>query len=138
MIYVLDTDHISLHQRGYEPLKRHLSNLSPDHLCMTIVSAEELLRGRLAQIRRVTRPDERIQGYHWLSETIAYLRRFHILPYDSRAEACFQTFLEQKIRIGTQDLKIAAIAVSRNAVLVTRNRKDFERVFSLCTEDWSK
>ena len=138
MIYVLDTDHISLHQRGHEMLKRYMHNVPPEHLCMTIVSAEELLRGRLAQVRRAVRPDERIQAYHWLLETITYLRRFHILPYDSHAETCFQTLLNQKIRIGAQDLKIAAIAVSRNAILVTRNRKDFERVLSLSTEDWSK
>ena len=60
MIYVLDTDHISLHQRGHEMLKRYMHNVPPEHLCMTIVSAEELLRGRLAQVRRAVRPDERI------------------------------------------------------------------------------
>lgn len=70
MIYVLDSDHLSLHQRGHEPLKNHLLAVQAEQICITIVSAEELLRGRLAQIRRVTRPDERIQAYHWLSKTI--------------------------------------------------------------------
>ena len=137
MRYVLDSDHLSLHQRGHEELKQHLLTAPPEQICITIISAEELLRGRLAQIRRSTRPDERIQAYHWFSKTIAYISKFPILPYNAQAEAYFETFLEHKIRIGTQDLKIAAIALSQSATLVTRNRKDFERIPSLPIEDWS-
>jgi tRNA(fMet)-specific endonuclease VapC len=43
----------------------------------------------------------------------------------------------KKIKIGTQDLKIAAIARSLDATLVTRNRRDFKRIPSLKIEDWS-
>ncbi|MDY0091781.1 MAG: type II toxin-antitoxin system VapC family toxin [Candidatus Vecturithrix sp.] len=121
MIFVLDSDHLSLHQRGHEALKHHLIAVQAAQICITIVSAEELLRGRLAQIRRATRPDERIQAYHWLSETITYISKFIILPYDSRAEAYFQIFLDRKIRIGTQDLKIAAIV----QIPVSRDRNTF-------------
>jgi tRNA(fMet)-specific endonuclease VapC len=44
----------------------------------------------------------------------------------------------QKVRIGTMDLKIASIALSRNAVLVSRNLKDFEEVPNLVVKDWSR
>ncbi|MCP4106391.1 MAG: type II toxin-antitoxin system VapC family toxin [Desulfobacteraceae bacterium] len=59
------------------------------------------------------------------------------MKYDSGAEAYFQTLCKRKIRIGTQDLKIAAIALNHDATVVTRNKRDFERIPSLKIEDWS-
>jgi tRNA(fMet)-specific endonuclease VapC len=41
------------------------------------------------------------------------------------------------IRIGTQDLKIAATALANRLPLVTGNRRDFAKVPGLVIEDWS-
>ncbi len=137
MLYILDSDHLSLYQRGYEPLKTHLLTVPPEQIAITIISVEELIRGRLAQIRKAIKSDDRVRAYYWLSNTFDFLSGFNVIDYHTQAEAQFQNLLAQKIRIGTQDLKIAAIALSKNAILVTRNRKDFERVPSLKMEDWS-
>ncbi len=136
-IYILDSDHLSLHQRGYEPLRSRLLTVPPEQIAITVISAEELVRGRLAQVRKATKPQERVHAYHWLSKTFDFLYGFTILKYDSQAEAHFQALRAQKIRIGTQDLKIAAIVLSQDATLVTRNRRDFERIPALKIEDWS-
>lgn len=61
-----------------------------------------------------------------------------MLGYETQAEANFQSLLKQKVRVGTQDLKIAAITLSKGATLVTRNQQDFECVASLTIEDWSR
>ena len=49
----------------------------------------------------------------------------------------FQLLHAQRIRIGTQDLRIAAIALANNCIVVTRNRRDFARVPDLTIEDWT-
>ncbi|WP_235334898.1 MULTISPECIES: type II toxin-antitoxin system VapC family toxin [Aphanizomenon] len=49
----------------------------------------------------------------------------------------YTELVKQKIRVGTQDLHIAAITLSVNGILVTRNFKDFEKVPNLRLEDWS-
>ncbi len=135
--YILDSDHLSLHQRGHETLKNHLLKISPEQIAITVISVEELIRGRFLQIHRAKKDNERIKAYYWLSKTFNFLKDFNIIEYDSQAELHFQTLLTQKLRVGTQDLKIAAIALSQNAIIVTRNRQDFERIPSLKIEDWS-
>ncbi len=136
-LYILDTDHLTLHQHGHEPLKNRLSEISPDRIAITVISAEELIRGRLAQIHRATTPEKRVQAYHWFHRTLIWLNNFKIMEYDLQAEKYFRTFQKEKIRTGSHDLKIAAIAVSRNATVVTRNIRDFERIPALQIEDWS-
>ena len=136
-LYVLDSDHLSLYQRGHEPLRGYLLAVPPEQIAITIISVEELTRGRLAQVRKATKPRERVRVYHWLWETLGFLCGFTILEYDSRAESHFQKLRVQKIRIGTQDLKIGAIVLSQDATLVTRNQRDFERIPHLEIEDWS-
>ncbi len=136
-LFILDSDHLSLHQRGHIPLKTHLLQVPTKQIAISIVSVEELIRGRLAQIRKATKPDTRVKAYYWLSRTFSFLNNFTVIEYNSQAELHFQKLILQKLRVGTQDLKIAAIALSQNAILVTRNRQDFERISTLKIEDWS-
>jgi tRNA(fMet)-specific endonuclease VapC len=43
----------------------------------------------------------------------------------------------QKLNVGANDLKIAAIALELGLTVVTRNQRDYDRVPALVTEDWS-
>ena len=137
MMYVLDSDHLSLHQRGHEPLRSHLLTISPDSIAITIISVEELLRGRLAQVRRAATAEARVQSYYWLGKTLEYLCDFPVLAFDARAEAYFQSIRDRKLKVGAQDLKIAAIAMRHKAILVTRNQQDFAPIPGLEIENWA-
>ncbi len=74
--YILDSDHLSLHQRGYEPLGSRLLTIPLEQIAITVISAEELVRGRLAQVRKATKPQERVHSYHWLSNVRLIARKF--------------------------------------------------------------
>jgi len=136
-LYILDSDHLSLHQRGYESLRHHLSSIPPEQIAITVISVEELVRGRFAQVRKATKPEAKVSAYRWLSETIEFLCGFKVVDYDMQAEAYFQELRNQKLKIGTQDMKIGSIVLSQNATLITRNRRDFEQIPDLIIEDWS-
>lgn len=60
-----------------------------------------------------------------------------MLDFNNNANYYYQDLIKQKIRIGTRDLRIAAIALSVNGIVVTRNIRDFEKVPGLTTENWT-
>ena len=60
-----------------------------------------------------------------------------VIPFDAAAAAAFEELVAQRVRVGTMDLRIAAIALSRGMVMVTRNTSDFRKVPGLQIEDWT-
>jgi tRNA(fMet)-specific endonuclease VapC len=104
---------------------------------LAVVTVEESLRGRLGALRRASNGAERIARYAYLVDTLLVLQRFPFIPFDQASENQFQQLVSLRLRIGTQDLKIAAIALANNLILLTRNRRDFGRVPGLTLDDWS-
>jgi len=136
-LFVLDTDHLSLYQRGTEPLLSKLLSRSPDELAITIITVEEQLRGRLAHVRKATTVLQLTERYRWLGETVSHLSQLSVFYFDSTAATVYEGLLSQKLRLGTQDLRIAAIVLSQGAVLLTRNSQDFSQVPGLQIDDWT-
>ena len=136
-LYVLDTDHLSLLQRGNEAIGIHLLRVSPTEIAITVVSLEEQLRGWLAVINKATTSEQRIKAYYRLKEITQGFSELNILDYNQQADKLFEQFRKEKIRIGTQDLRIACIVLAHNGVLLTRNLRDFSQVLGLQTQDWS-
>ena len=136
-MYILDTDHVSLYQRGHAVLAPRLVDLPPNQLATTIVTYEEQVAGRLAVLRRARTNDKRIRAYHWLQHTLDFYCRIPVLQFNRMADNTFQDLQKLRLRIGTQDLLIAAIALANDATLLTRNRRDFQQVPGLVMEDWT-
>jgi tRNA(fMet)-specific endonuclease VapC len=136
--FILDTDHVSLYRRGHPQVQARVAATPPDRLAITIITVEEQLRGRLSQIRRAAPGLARIQAYARLREAVDYFKTVYILDFDDVANAIYESLRQQRIRIGTHDLHIAAIALAAGGVLVTRNQADFGQVPGLILQDWTK
>jgi tRNA(fMet)-specific endonuclease VapC len=136
--WVLDADHVSLYQRGHPQVQARVAATPPDQLAITIITVEEQLRGRLSQIRSAASGLVRIQAYARLHEAVDYFKTVHLLDFDNTANTIYESLRQQKIRISTGDLRIAAIALAVGGVLITRNQADFSQVPGLILEDWTK
>ena len=136
-MFILDTDHIFLFQRNHPHVSAHILATPPLELVTTVVTVEEQLRGRLERVRRARSDVEVVRAYQNLLGTVLYFRTIQIMGFDQHAQVIFRDLRAQRVRIGTQDLRIAAIALSQGAILVTRNQQDFAALPSLQTVDWS-
>ncbi len=135
--YVLDTDTVTYQQLGRPAVLRRIAQVNPGEAATTIVSMYEQLRGRLAAIDRA-RDDQSLRtAYVRLEETQAYYCQTRILPFDPAAAAIFRSLVASLRRVGTQDLRIAAIVLANDATLVTSNRRDFGQIPNLRIEDWN-
>ena len=136
-IRILDTDHVSLLERQQPAIVQRYKKYPVEKTAITIITWEEQMRGRLNVIRQATSSEQRILAYTRLHATIRFLQNFPIINFDAIADNYYLQLQAQKIRVGTQDLRIASIALSGNAVVVTRNQRDFGKVPNLMLEDWT-
>ncbi|MBI1902560.1 MAG: type II toxin-antitoxin system VapC family toxin [Planctomycetia bacterium] len=140
---LLDTDHLSvitdLRHRQRSNLLEKLRSAG-DSIFVPIVSVEEQLRGWLAQIHRAKDVYHEVLPYTRLLELIRFLRKWEITPWDAAAAEAFMRLRALRIRIGTNDLKIASIALANDATLLSAllsaNLRDFEQVPGLRVEGW--
>jgi len=136
-LYALDTDILSLFQYGHPLVCQHVAAHVSADLAITVISVEEQLSGWYTMLRRTTGHDHLAIVYQSLAETIPFLAQFTILPFPEPALIRFQQLAPLKLNVRKMDLRIAAIALEKGAVVVTRNVVDFKRVPGLVVEDWT-
>lgn len=139
-MYLLDTDHISLMDRGGaegERIRLRLARIPPDDVYASIISYEEQVRGWMSAIAHARTSERQILFYGELERLLRFYCVTPMLSFDSSASAEFERHKMAGVRIGTLDLKIAAIAISKGARVLTRNLSDFQKVPGLLVEDWS-
>jgi tRNA(fMet)-specific endonuclease VapC len=136
-LWILDTDTLSLFQRGHPLVTQRVNVIPTEQLATTVITFEEQIYGRLNRIRRANSQELLVFAYIQLRETLEDFKTIQVLNFDQQASNRYTELILQKVRIGTQDLRIASIAMSQDATLVTRNRRDFSRVPGLQFEDWT-
>jgi tRNA(fMet)-specific endonuclease VapC len=134
---VLDTDTLTLWFRGHPIVAQHVAEHSPEALAITIITVEEILSGWYRLIRQARDDETLVRVYHWLQQSVEFFRDVRILPLTRSAIQLFHHLRQQHRRIGTNDLRIAAIVLENGAALISRNRADFGGIAELRLEDWS-
>lgn len=136
--YVLDTDIVTHVQAGRQPVLQHLVDVPAETVFTTVVTGREQLQGRLAAIDRAPEGTELQLAYERLLATVQYFTHVQVLPFTAAATEQLRQLRSQRIRIGTQDLRIAAIVLSVKGVLITANRRDYEKIPGMQIEDWTR
>lgn len=139
---VLDTDTLTVIQRqsgpAYARLIARFESLSADDLVWTtIVSFEEQMRGWMEYVKR-GKPSELPGRYARLHALNEDFNTRPVLPFDTAAAEVYERLLRARTRVGAMDLRIAAIAISRDELLISSNLKHFERIPGLRVEDWTR
>jgi tRNA(fMet)-specific endonuclease VapC len=112
-------------------------NVSADQdIATTVITVEEQMRGWLALIHRVDDVHRQVPAYQELLRLVDFFSRWQVIPFDAQAADAFRRLRQQRIRIGTMDLKIAAIALVQDALLLSANMQDFQQVPALRVANW--
>jgi tRNA(fMet)-specific endonuclease VapC len=139
-MYLLDTDHVVILQTrevgGFERFVQRMSQHSPEDFYIPIVTFHEQMLGWNAYISRAKGSAGVVRGYERMYGLLEYFADTQVLQFDSLAADTLDN-LGSTVHIGTMDLRIAAIALSRDMTVLTRNTVDFQRVPGLKVEDWA-
>ena len=136
-LFVLDTDILTLYYHNNPVVVQRVDAHSPAELAISVLTVDEQLTGWYTLTRQALRPEEVARAYARLGETVVRLARWRILPYTESAIARAAALKALRLNVRLMDLRIAAVALEHQAVVVTRNRRDFGRVPGLSVEDWS-
>lgn len=140
-MYLLDTDHVVVLQTeaagDFQRLVARMSGYAPSEFFVSIITFHEEMLGWNAYIARAKDQAGVARGYAKLYDLLEYFRDAQVLPYDVAAADRYEALRRARVRIGTMDLRIAAIALSRDMTILTRNLRDFDRIPGVSVEDWT-
>jgi len=130
-LYLLDTDVCIVYLKGKSlSVNKRFKSLKRDNIAVCSIAKAELFNGSM----RSNNPKKAFQ----VQET--FLNQFVSLPFDDKCALVYGKVRSQLANagtpIGSNDLLIAAIALTNNLTLVTHNVREFSRVPKLKLEDW--
>jgi tRNA(fMet)-specific endonuclease VapC len=134
---LLDTDLFSLYQQGHPRVVQQVLAHLTHQLALSIITIEEQLVGWQTALGRARDDLSRANIYRRMAQTVQTLSGWSVIPFSVNAMTTHADLIRQRLNVGSNDLKIAAIALDVGAIVVTRNVRDFNRVPGLTIEDWS-
>jgi tRNA(fMet)-specific endonuclease VapC len=140
-LWILDTDHVSLLLERHPQVSRRVVELGVD-VAITVVTVQELFNGWIVRINDANDIEDLVRLYGKLSRTISLCKQVKVAEFDRAADNCYQRILIEAPSLAKKrlrkDMRIAVIALSLQATVVTRNHQDFAQVPGLYLEDWTQ
>jgi tRNA(fMet)-specific endonuclease VapC len=135
---LLDTNHYSEIEAGSRLGMRLEQRLaaSGEACFVSVITTEEAMRGWLQEVKRFQAGPNLVDAYSRFQNSVEDFSFWNIIPWTLEAEGILAELKAKRIRIGTMDLRIASIALSHEALVLTRNLLDFQQVPRLKVENW--
>ncbi|MGV0026105.1 type II toxin-antitoxin system VapC family toxin [Phormidesmis priestleyi] len=141
MRYLLDTDHLSILQRqagqDYTNLATRIAHHSLSDFAISTVTFHEQMLGSHTYINRARNMNDVVKGYEMMARLVSDFKVLPLVSFDADAVKTLNQIQSQRIQLAKMDARIAAIALSRGLILLTRNRRDFDKVAGLSIKDWT-
>jgi predicted nucleic acid-binding protein len=130
---ILDSDIFTLPTYEHPNVVRHYEAVPADErLAVTAVTRIEILRGRTDSVLKAANEQELLTATRRMQATEEAPSDFLVVHVDEEAAKHFRALLGQKkLKMRRPDMLIACIALANDALLVTRNTKDFKKVAGL-------
>lgn len=135
-----DTDVLTELFAGDVVYVQRFAAIDADKRGLPIVAAAEIVRGWLAAVRQAEAGKGRMSLEYALGQfqqRLVNMTPFTLLSYTTAAHTLVQQWQRAKIRVGTNDLRIAATCIIHGATLVTRNAQDYARLPGLTFDVWN-
>lgn len=136
--YLLDTDSLSLVQRGHVAISNSLAMHADGEVLLSTISIwEQLIGWQNMALHARTHAQQAKTHESLATKLLPSWSKFPVLPLTEPAIVRFEHLKSKRLNVGSNDLRIAAIALENSLIVVTRNLRDFRRVPGLVSEDWS-
>ena len=126
MKYLVDSDWVVYDLRGVTAVTQKLDTLAPDGLALSIMTVAEIYEG-FYNSRNPAEGEARFRQFLSRNVTVLTINE-EICRVFARERARLR---RQGTRIEDLDLFIGATALQHNLIVLTNNRRDFERVQGL-------
>lgn len=141
---VLDSDIVTLFSyRSIEKLNNRIEQaVQEDDAAVATITIMEILQGRFAAILKAAFENELLAAAYRFRNSRDLLNSFRQLEINQDAARRFQSMTattkgNKRSKMKRGDMIIAAIALAHNALLVSRNIKDYRTVTGLRVENWA-
>lgn len=136
---LLDTDTLTHFAYGKTNVRHQIESLdNQEQLAIAVITRYEILRGRAENLLKAANEQELQQAATRFRQSEELITSFTVVEFDANSISNFERLRNDRNlnKMRRADMLIACIALAHNALLITRNIKDFYKVPGLRIDNW--